>query len=249
MEFEQAANAVAENIATEVPATPDPQPDTAPEQNTTVPNDPVPQVTETQAFSRRLNEERDKMVAEIYQGQFKNYAEYRAAVERQQMIDAAQQKGIDPVIYEQMTTAQREAAEAKRIAEESQNALHGYQRREEMTRLDDAMAQHPRYGTFFAANRAEIHEVANRLMPYGTAQEQLEYATKMVLADKYEPPKPVDEASIKATGVKEYLDTINGQNHPTEARGGGIPAANNQIKDPWERARATTMSIINDSNR
>lgn len=242
MEFEQAANAVIEEPVTAGNADPTPEPI---EQNDPAPSpDPTPQpdITQTQAFSKRLREETARIqqeqdaaaqakVDKAYENAYSEYgikseADYLAYMQRQQMAAEAQQKGIDPAVYEQMNAAQREAAEAKQTAEQALSALHGYKRKEELEQEAVTMAQDPRLGKFFADNKAEIMQLAQGMNGQNlTPQQHLDIATTFVLKNKWQ---PVDETAIKQKGVDEYLAQVKKQNIPVEGSGGGIPAAQPQ---------------------
>lgn len=251
MEDNQAANAVIEEPVAAGIADPTPEP-TEPIDAVPAPAvEPQQDVTQTQAFSKRLNEMTQKAIdAEydrLYGDQYGIHtkAEYDAAIAKQQREAEAQQRGIDPAVYEQMTAAERKAAEAEAKATEALTMLNTYQRREELGKEAAMFAAHPKYGAFFDANKAAIMELANTLDPAGgSAQDALLFATKQVLADNWEPPKPIDEAAIKQRGVEEYLAKIKEQSIPVEARGGGIPSAP-QSKDPWERARLMAEARLN----
>jgi phosphoribosyl-ATP pyrophosphohydrolase len=259
MELDQAANAVVDTPATEAPATPEPEPTTTPEP-TEPAQEPVTEptekpLTETQNVARRIKEatekaaekakqeareaflaekaaEADALIAEIYQGQFKTVAEYRAAVERQKLID----EGKDPEVYAEIQESKRQAEEARKLAEMTQSELKAYRQKEAILAAADAYAQHPKWGQFFTANRDAVMAEAMKLVGNdGSAESMLDYARMLVLNDTY---KPVDVDAIKAEAVKEYLAGLKKQAAPVEARGGGIPntpptTSGNPLKDAF----------------
>jgi hypothetical protein len=187
----------------------------------------------------------DALIAEIYDGKFKTVAEYKAAKAEYDAAQEAERRGMTTEDYKLMTEAQRTAAEADKRAQTVEKRLATYERREEITRLSEAFLTHPKYGAFFTANKADVLAYAETLDPtLGTAQEQLEFATRQVIADKWEPPAPVDEAAIKAAGVKEHLEALKKQAVPVETRGGGIPGTPAPTGDAFKRAETSALSKL-----
>jgi hypothetical protein len=253
MEINMAANAVnaTGEIADPAPATVDP--------NTTAqeiaPTEPAgePQESETQAFSRRLNEKRaeweqrhtsdmDALISEIYSGQFKTVSEFREAVERQRMQDEATQKGIDPALYEQMNSTQRAAEEARRAAEQAQGELFTYRRREELEKAEPAFAADAKIGSFFKSNRDEIMAVARQIEGRDmTPEAQLDTAMMFVMRQKWQEPN-IEAIGKKA--VSDYLADLNRKNAPVES-GNTTPVVKTVTgKDPWDTAFRGSLEYL-----
>lgn len=77
------------------------------------------EVTQTQAFARRLKEEtakvRDEIIREIYGAQgINSYAEYQAALEAQRAAEEAQKRNIDPEFYQEFHGLKQEVNELRR---------------------------------------------------------------------------------------------------------------------------------------
>jgi hypothetical protein len=211
-----------------------------PSQEPTEPQNPEPvaepepqEPTQTQAFARRLQEERSKIEAGYEPDKklaseakriatalgYKSAEEMIAAVDKQAIEQEAVSKGIDPEVYAQMTAAQREAAEAKRIAEEAKGLLSVYERKEALAKLADSYGEkYPKWAQFFKDNRAQIMDVANNIEGNGmTPEAHLDFARMYVFNEKYEPP---NMEALKQQHIKEYQDSLRNQ-PPAEGRGGG----------------------------
>jgi hypothetical protein len=168
--------------------------------------------------------EKDELVAKIFKGQFRTAAEWQAAYDAEVMQQQAEAKGMSAEDYAAWMDTQRKAEEADRRATETEQRLAKYERREEMNKMTAEMESHPQYGAWFKDHRADVLAFADTLdHTQGTAQEQLEMATMLMLAKGYAPPQPVDEAAIEQRGVQKYIESLKKQNAPVEPRGGGIP--------------------------
>lgn len=262
--MELADNAPAAGAPEETPA-PSEKPETPPVE-TPAPEPIVPtepDVSTTKAFSERLNaKQKEWEQAHAQQSQtaidaeydrlfgreygIHTKAEYDAAVAKRDRAQKAEADGVPVEYAERLNTVEQGLKSAEQRATTAEQRLAAYERREAMDKIADAFAQNPKYGAFFTANRADIMQFANTLDPTaGTPDQQLEFAVKQVLADKWEPPAPVDEAAIEERGVKKYLEKLKGQSHPVEGAGGGMPQGEHAIKDPWERGRAKAMAMVN----
>jgi hypothetical protein len=211
----------------------------------------------TKAFSQRLNQKQKEWEQAHLQelsakDQAITAAKQRAdeIVERawghlgihtQEELDAyegAQQIGVPVEVYNRMTAAERKATELEQKTNETAARLTQYERRDALTAAAESYAAgSTKFSDFFKANREEILKTAVDMKGDGlTPEEHLNAALMYVLADKYEPPKPVDEKAIGEAAVKAYLESINKIGAPVEARGGGIPntppvSTGNAIRD------------------
>lgn len=228
---------------TPAPAEQEPKPKQTPEQNREYRERRIKAEREAEEARQAAQRERDELVATIFGGQFKTYTEWKAAYDAEQMRQQAESKGMSEDDYRALLETQRKAEEATREAQSAKQRLAAYERREELAKVASGMESHPKYGAFFKANSAEIMKYAGEMEPDGiTADEQLELAVKYVIADKYEPPKPIDEAAMKEKHIKEYLESLKQQNTPVEPRGGGVPtnppvSTGNTFRDAELKAR------------
>lgn len=262
--MELADNAPAVETPEVTPATsetPETAPDTAAaETPVTEPAAPTqPDVSTTKAFSERLNakqkEWEQEHAAEIRRAAeadriakrlgYQSADDMIAAADAQAMAQEAERKGIDPAVYEQMTKAEHEAAEAKEQVQTFAERLASYERRDELVKAAPAFADATKFGKFFKDNQAEILEYANSIKPVGTPQDQLGFATLMIFEQKYEPP---DEEKIGKAAVQKYLEDVRKGNAPVEPRGGGVPptapvTTGNAMKDAYAASMARLQGV------
>lgn len=184
--------------------------------------------------------DRDQLIHTIFGGQYRNYDEWKAVYDAQVLHDQATAKNMSDEDYAAWMDTQRKAEEADRRATETEQRLAKYERREEINKMTAEMESHPQYGAWFKDHRADVLAFADALdHTQGTAQEQLEMATMLMLAKGYAPPQPVDEAAIEQRGVQKYIESLKKQNAPVEPRGGGIPTSppapstGNAVKDAY----------------
>ena len=173
----------------------------------TIPASAEPPITETQAFSRRLNEkiaETEKalwdkvnpVIAKLGgtrpDGQpIQTFDDLRAAMEYQALQEEAGKQNVPVELYSRLTQAEKDALDAK-------NMLSQYQRKEALTKEAETLAQDAKWGEFFKTNEAKIREVAERTnCDLSTA--------KLIVYDEVGPAK-VDEEAIANKAIQEFID-------------------------------------------
>ena len=164
-------------------------------------------VTETQAFSRRLNEKLSEAEKAMWDkvnpviaklggtrpdGQpIQTFEDLQAAMDYQAMQEEAQKQNVPVELYSRLTQAEKDALDAK-------NMLSQYQRKEALTKEAETLAQDAKWGEFFKTNEAKIREVAERTnCDLSTA--------KLIVYDEVGPAK-VDEDAIANKAIQEFID-------------------------------------------
>lgn len=201
-------------------------------------------VTETQAFSRRLNEKLSEAEKAMWDkvnpviaklggtrpdGQpIQTFEDLQAAMDYQAMQEEAQKQNVPVELYSRLTQAEKDALEAK-------NMLSQYQRKEAMTKEAETLSADPKWGEFYKANEARIREVAEKTnCDLGTA--------KLIVYDEVGPTK-VDEEFIANKAIQEFLDKKRTYNKPTEGSG-AAPVTVAHTPTTYKEARDGALAYL-----
>jgi hypothetical protein len=168
-----------------------------------------PDITQTQAFARRLKEEtqkaKDQLIAEIY-GQYgiTTYDQYQQELEKQRAEQEAQQYGVDPQFYQEFSSLKSE--------------LLTLRQEREMNELRND----PIHGNFFKQWEGEVAELASRA----------HVSPRVAYAALLERKLPDILNSTKTAGQQEAITKIT-QNAQTSPGALGSEAAQqgNSIKN------------------
>lgn len=223
-----AANADAANVTapegvaapTTTEGTPDVVTPDAPTTDTPAEPAPKPDVSETKAFSERLNKmvaEKEKAVWEKVNpvieklggtlpdgSPIKTFEDLQKALEHQELQAEAEKQNVPVEVLSRLTQAERDALEAK-------NMLSQYQRKEALAKESETLSADTKWGEFFKANEAEIRKVADQVnCDLSTA--------KLIVYDRVGPTK-VDEEAIANKAIQDFIDKKRALNKPTEGSG------------------------------
>lgn len=250
-----AANADVVDVATlEGPATPEEgletnqdvttgEDDPSPTEPAPPAEPPQPEITETQAFAKRLAEktaEAERAATERFNelvaklggtlpdgSPIQTVDDLQRALELQELQAQAEQQNVPVEVLSRLTQAERDALEAKTM-------LSQYQHREAVAKEAESLANDPAWGEFYKANEADIHKVAN--------QAGIDLATaKLIVYDRVGPQK-VDEEAIANKAIQEYLA---GRRVPKPVEGSGAaPVPVVQTPKTFAEARDGARAIL-----
>lgn len=184
-------------------------------------------VTQTQAFSHRLKEAttqaeqqaRDAVIAELYGEShgIKTYADYQAAIQRQQQAAEAQQRGMDPQFYSEFQSMQQK--------------LNTYERNSTLAQQDAALSADSNLGNFYTQHKAEIQQIANQ---YNT-----DYDTALTLLLRDKLPTLMSGAVSQAEQSTIQKLTNNAQSTP-----GALGAEGAEHKTGYSQLSATEKKAL-----
>ena len=203
---------------------------------------PEPQVTDTQAFARRLKEktaETEKALTDKYDAiiaklggstpdgrPIQTLDDLQKALEYQEMQAEAAEQNVPVELYSRLTQAEKDAKETKEMLSE-------YQRKDATAKEAETLAADPKWGEFFKANEADIRAVADKAKcDLGTA--------KLIVYDRVGPAK-VNEAAIANKAIQDYLAGKIKDYKPVEGSGATpvqVPSAPKTFKDAREGSLA-----------
>jgi len=235
MELENKA-ANAELIEPVAPAEPIPEPTEPTEPKNPEPAEPSEpkEPTPTQAFARRLQEEKEKIeagyapdrtIAEQTRELAKLYGiSIEELLENSKKTAMERQAAAHDMTYEEYVEREnqkRETETTKQKLGELESKVNTYERKDALVRVAETYAAtNPKWAQFFNDNRAAIMEVANNISGEKmTPEAHLDFARMYVFNEKYEPP---NMEAMKQQHIKEYQDSLRKQ-PPAEPRGGHIP--------------------------
>lgn len=238
-----APEGVAAPESTEVNQTTTPTEETtAPE---TVPTEPSqPEITETQAFAKRLAEktaEAERAATERFNqlvaklggtlpdgSPIQTVEDLQKALELQELQAQAEQQNVPVEVLSRLTQAERDALEAKTM-------LSQYQRKEALTAEAAALSADPVWGEFYKANEAEIRAIADKAgCDLGTA--------KLLVYDRVGPQK-VDTEAIANKAIQEYIEGKRTSYKPVEGSG-ATPTQVVQTPKTFAEARDGARAIL-----
>lgn len=141
----------------------------------------------------------------------------------------AQQKNVDPEVYSRLK-------QAESIAQQANEKLSKYERKEKIDGEIAAWKQHEVYGEFFNKWEKDIKDVALQ------TNVDLYPAMLMVMGAKANELKQPNVEDIKKQAIKEYIDGLKNQK-PVEG-GGQSPAVVQKSSNTWEDARKSALQFL-----
>lgn len=205
---------------------------------------PKEDITQTQAFSKRLKEiaaEKEKalwdkvnpVIAKLGgvrpDGQpIQTFEDLQQALDYQAMQAEAEKQNVPVEVLSRLTQAEKDALDAK-------NMLSQYQRKEAIEAEAKTLATDEKWGEFYKAHEAEIRDVADK------TKCDLSVA-KLIVYDKFGPLK-VDEDAIANKAIQEFIDKKRTLNKPTEG-GGASPVQVVQSPKTYAEAREGSKAIL-----
>lgn len=141
----------------------------------------------------------------------------------------AQQKNVDPEVYSRLK-------QAESIAQQANEKLREYERKEKIDGEIAAWKQHEVYGEFFNKWEKDIKDVALQ------TNVDLYPAMLMVMGAKANELKQPNVEDIKKQAIKEYIDGLKNQK-PVEG-GGQSPAVVQKSSNTWEDARKSALQFL-----
>ena len=194
--------------------------DTAPTDEKPVDEPKVPEVTETQAFAKRLKEQTAKAEQALFDRvnatiaklggtkpdgtPIQTFEDLQAALDYQEMQAEADKQNVPVEVLQELQAT-------KSTAQQALDKLSAYERKEAMSKEAEMLAADPVWGSFYKANEAEIRAIAE------SAKVDLDTA-KLLVLDKVGIPK-VDEAAIAQKAIQDYLDGKKTAYKPVEGSG------------------------------
>lgn len=211
----------------------------------TVPAEPQqPEITETQAFAKRLAEktaEAERAATERFNqlvaklggtlpdgSPIQTVEDLQKALELQELQAQAEQQNVPVEVLSRLTQAERDALEAK-------NMLSQYQRKELLATEAATLSADPVWGEFYKANEADIRAVAEQAgCDLGTA--------KLLVYDRVGPQK-VDTEAIANKAIQEYIEGKRTSYKPVEGSG-ATPTQVVQTPKTFAEARDGARAIL-----
>lgn len=144
----------------------------------------------------------------------------------------AQEKNIDPELYNRVI-------QAETTSKETMEKLKQYERKETMQLQEEELSKDTKVGSFFNANKEEIKTVANHF------NIDLDTALTMVMRNKYAEPN-LEE--IKQNAIKEYIEKVKSGNAPIETSGGNTSSVVSGSKT-FEDARKGAIALLRASKQ
>jgi dGTP triphosphohydrolase len=141
----------------------------------------------------------------------------------------AQEKNVDPEIYSRLKNAET-------IAQQANEKLSKYERKEKIDGELAAWKQDPTYGEFFNKWESDIKDIALK------ANCDLYPALLMVMGQRANELKSPNVEEIKKTAVKEYIEGLKKQS-PVEG-GGQSPAVVQKSNNSWDEARKSALQFL-----
>jgi len=141
----------------------------------------------------------------------------------------AQQKNIDPEVYNRLT-------QAEKTAQQAVEKLSKYERREVIDQELDMWKKDETYGEFFSKWEKEIKELALQ------NNADLYPAMLAVMGTKAKELKPPNIEEIKKSAVKEYIESLKGQK--PVLGGGNTPAIVTKQSNSWDDARKGALEFL-----
>lgn len=141
----------------------------------------------------------------------------------------AQQKNVDPEVYSRLKNAEI-------IAQQANEKLSKYERKEKIDGELEQWKQDPNYGEFVSKWESDIKNIALQ----GNAD--IYPALLAVMGMKINELKQPNVEDIKKTAVKEYIESLKNQK-PVEG-GGQTPVIINKPTGSWEDARKGALQYL-----
>lgn len=141
----------------------------------------------------------------------------------------AQEKNVDPEVYSRLKNAEM-------IAQQANEKLSKYERKEKIDEELAAWKQDPTYGEFFNKWESDIKDIALK------ANCDLYPALLMVMGQRANELKSPNVEEIKKTAVKEYIEGLKKQS-PVEG-GGQSPAVVQKSNNSWDEARKSALQFL-----
>lgn len=232
MEELTAAN-IEESAAPEETTEPEPAPEPTPE----------PDISQTKAFSERLNKmaaEREKAAFDKANGliaklngtmadgtPITTIEQLEQALAQQELQAEAEKQQVPVEVLSRLTQAEKDALEAK-------NMLSEYQHKEALAKEAEKLSADPKWGAFFKTNEQEIRKVAEQYKcDLGAA--------KLIVYDEKGPEK-VDIDAISNKAIQEYLDKKRTY-APVEGGGASLVQVS-QTPKTFEDARKGAIELM-----
>lgn len=202
----------------------------------------TPEITQTQAFSKRLKEEQERIRQEHQQevNQFaqklgyNDFSELQQAQYERELEDQAAANNIPPDVYRRLMEMESKSSQLEK-------EVSTYKQEKQLKDQDEQMAKDPDLGEFYKENRAEILDTAKKFnVDIDTA---LTLTSRMKLKDILVKSKSIDMEEIKKTAVKEYFDNLKADKKPIEGSGASPVIVNTPAKS-WEEARKNSMAFL-----
>lgn len=141
----------------------------------------------------------------------------------------AQEKNVNPEVYSRLK-------QAETIAQQANEKLSKYERREKIDSEISAWKQHEVYGDFFNRWESDIKDVALK------GNGDLYTSMLIVMGAKAHELKAPNVEDIKKQAVKEYIDGLRNQK-PVEG-GGQSPAVVQKSSNSFEDARKSALQFL-----
>ena len=203
-----------------------------------------PDVTSTQAFSKRLNEKIAETEKSLWSKvnpviaklggvrpdgkPIETFEDLQAAIDYRALQEEAEKEQIPVEYLSRLTQAEKKAAEVE-------SKLSAYERKEIIESEAKTLATDEKWGEFFKTNESEIRKVADQVKcDLGTA--------KLIVYDRVGPTK-VDEDAIANKAIQEFIDKKRTLNKPTEGSG-ATPVTVAQTPTTFAEARAGARAYL-----
>lgn len=221
----------------------------APEEPTLVPDPaapeptPEPDISQTKAFSERLNKmaaEREKAAFDKANGliaklngtmadgtPITTIEQLEQALAQQELQAEAEKQQVPVEVLSRLTQAEKDALEAKAMLSE-------YKRKETLAEEAKTLSAHQDWGKFFAKHEKAIYEAADKYQcSLGAA--------KLIVLDEVGPEK-VDIDAISNKAIQEYLDKKRTY-APVEGGGASLVQVS-QTPKTFEDARKGAIELM-----